>query len=218
MSTRTWSSRARSRTPSRAVLKKADRAPGTTRSPSEGRRVSFSDIPETKYFDLQPKKRATSRAREVISDAKKAQKSTTKYFHRPEKMTCLICAQADALFFCRACGHGSCLDCYHEADNHCSCNRIYLVSMSAKRSPPRSILEFPSRLNLRAGPRLTDMPVDFAVCKKSRTLFLAAVQQDMPQWIALFSKELASTIFRIIQPIRADPFPQLLNTGTNNQM
>ena len=49
-STRTWSSRARSRTPCRAVLKKADRAPGTTRSPSEGRRVSFSDIPETKYF------------------------------------------------------------------------------------------------------------------------------------------------------------------------
>ena len=128
-STRTWSSRARSRTSSRAVLKKADRAPGTTRLPSERRRVSFSDIiPETKYFDPQPKKRATSRAREVISDAKKAQKSTTKYFHRPEKMPCLICAQADVLFFCRACGHGSCLDCYHEADNHCSCNRIYLCS------------------------------------------------------------------------------------------
>ena len=97
-SARTWSSRARSRTPSRTVLKKADRAPGTTRSPSEGRRVSFSDIPE--YFDPQPKKRATSRAREVIRDAKQAHKSTTKYFHRPEKMTCLICSQADVLFSC----------------------------------------------------------------------------------------------------------------------
>ena len=45
---RVWSSRARSRTPSRTVLKKADHAPGTTRTPSEGRRVSFSDTPETK--------------------------------------------------------------------------------------------------------------------------------------------------------------------------
>ena len=73
-STRTWSSRARSRTPSRTVLKKADHAPGTARTPSEGRRVSFSDTPETKYFDPQPEKRATSRAREVISDAKKRKK------------------------------------------------------------------------------------------------------------------------------------------------
>ena len=69
-SSRTWSSRARSRTPSRAVRKKADRTPGTARSLSEGRRVSFSDTPETKYFDPLPKKRATSRAREVIRDAK----------------------------------------------------------------------------------------------------------------------------------------------------
>ena len=127
-STRVWSSRARSRTPSRTVLKKADHAPGTARTPSEGRRVSFPDTPETKYFEAQPKKRATSRAREVISDAKKAQKSPTKYFHRPEKMTCLICANADVLFFCRACGHGTCLDCYHEVDNHCTCNSIYLCS------------------------------------------------------------------------------------------
>ena len=127
-STRVWSSRARSRTPSRTVLKKADHAPGTARTPSEGRRVSFSDTPETKYFEAQPKKRATSRAREVISDAKKAQKSPTKYFHRSEKMTCLICANADVLFFCRACGHGTCLDCYHEVDNHCTCNSIYLCS------------------------------------------------------------------------------------------
>ena len=86
-SSRTWSSRARSRTPSRTVLKKADRTPGTTRSPSEGRRVSFSDIPETKYFDPQPKKRATSRAREVIRDAKEAQKSTVKYFHWMQRPT-----------------------------------------------------------------------------------------------------------------------------------
>ena len=42
---RVWSSRARSRTPTRTVLKKADRAPGMTRTPS-GHRVSFSDIPE----------------------------------------------------------------------------------------------------------------------------------------------------------------------------
>ena len=44
-STRVWSSRARSRTPSRTVLKKADNAPGAARTPSESRRVSFSDIP-----------------------------------------------------------------------------------------------------------------------------------------------------------------------------
>ena len=121
-STRVWSSRARSRTPSRTVLKKADHAPGTTRT------VSFSDIPETKYFEAQSKKRATSRAREVISDARKAQKTPTKYFHRPVKMTCLACSSADVLFFCRACGHGTCLDCYHEASNHCSRNSIYFCS------------------------------------------------------------------------------------------
>ena len=126
--TRVWSSRARSRTPSRTVLKKADHAPGTARTPSEGRRVSFSDIPGTKFFEAQPKKRATSRAREVISDARKAQKTPDKYFHRPEKMTCLTCSSADVLFFCRACSHGTCLDCYHEASNHCSCNSIYLCS------------------------------------------------------------------------------------------
>ena len=40
-STRVWSSRARARTPSRTVLKKADNAPGAARTPSEGRRVSF---------------------------------------------------------------------------------------------------------------------------------------------------------------------------------
>ena len=39
-STRVWSSRARSRTPSCTVLKKADHAPGMARTPSEGRRVS----------------------------------------------------------------------------------------------------------------------------------------------------------------------------------
>ena len=127
-SRRVWSSRARSRTPSRTVLKKADHAPGAARTPSEGRRVSFSDTPETKYFDPQPKKRATSRAREVISDARKAQESPIKYFHRPEKMTCLVCSKAKVLFFCRACSHGTCLDCYHEVDNHCSCNSIYLCS------------------------------------------------------------------------------------------
>ena len=71
-STRVWSSRARSRTPSRTVLKKADHAPGMARTPSGGRRVSFSDIPETKFIEAQPK-RATSQAREVISDARKAQ-------------------------------------------------------------------------------------------------------------------------------------------------
>ena len=126
--TRVWSFRARSRTPSRTVLKKADHAPGKARTPSEGRRVSFSDTPETKYFEPQPKKRATSRAREVISDARKAQKSPTKYYHRPEEMTCLSCSQADVLFFCRACSHGTCLDCYHEVSSHCSCNSIYLCS------------------------------------------------------------------------------------------
>ena len=109
-STRVWSSRARSRTPSRTVLKKADHAPGMARTPSGGRRVSFSDIPETKFIEAQSKKRATSRAREVISDARKAQSTPTKYFHRPEKMTCLTCSSADVLFFCRACSHGTCLD------------------------------------------------------------------------------------------------------------
>ena len=127
-STRVWSSRARSRTPSRTVLKKADHAPGTARAPSEGRRVSFSDTPETKYFVPQSKKRATSRAREVVSDAVKAQKTPTEHHHRPEKMTCLTCVNADVLFFCRACGHGTCLDRYHEVDNHCSRNSIYLCS------------------------------------------------------------------------------------------
>ena len=127
-STRVWSSRARSRTPTRTVLKKADHAPGTARTPSEGRRVSFSDTPETKYIAASSKKRATSRAREVISDAKRAQKSDTKYVHRPEKMTCLVCSNSEVLFFCRACGHGSCLDCYHEVENHCPCNSIYLCS------------------------------------------------------------------------------------------
>ena len=137
-------------------------------------------MPETKYFDPQPKKRVTSRAREVISDAKKAQKSTTKYFHRPEKMTCLICAQADVLFFCRACGmdHVStattrptiivhAIESIFVRQSQMPIFRLHWVSMSAKRSPPRSILRLPSHLNPRAGPRLTDMPVDFAVCKKS---------------------------------------------------
>ena len=127
-STRVWSSRARSRTPSRTVLKKADNAPGAARTPSEGRRVSFSDIPETKYIEATSKKRATSRAREVISDARKAQKAPTKFHHRPDEMTCLTCANAEVLFFCRACRHGTCLDCYHNASNHCSCTGIYLCS------------------------------------------------------------------------------------------
>ena len=121
--TRVWSSRARSRTPTRTVLKKAGRAPGMTRAPS-GLWVSFSDIPETQYS----KKRATSRAKEVISDARKAQSTPTKYFHRPEKMTRLVCSSADVLFFCRACSHGTCLDCYHDVSNHCSRNSIYLCS------------------------------------------------------------------------------------------
>ena len=127
-STRVGSSRARSRTPSRTVLKKADRAPGATRTPSEGRRVSFSDIPETKYIEATSKKRATSRAREVISDARKAQKAPTKFHRRADEMTCLTCANAEVLFFCRACKHGTCLDCYHDVSNHCSCNSIYLCS------------------------------------------------------------------------------------------
>ena len=127
-STRVWSSRAQSRTPSRTVLKKADHAPGMVRTPSGGCRVSFSDIPETEFIEAQSKKRATSRAREVISDARKAQSTPTKYFHRPEKMTCLTCSSADVLFFCRACSHGTCLGCYHDVSNHCSRNSIYLCS------------------------------------------------------------------------------------------
>ena len=43
-------------------------------------------------------------------------------------MTCLTCANAEVLFFCRACRHGTCLDSYHDASNHCSCNSIYLCS------------------------------------------------------------------------------------------
>ena len=96
-----------------SLRSKADHAPGAARTPSEGRRVSFSDIPETKYIEATSKKRATSRAREVISDARKAQKAPTKFHHRPDEMTCLTCANAEVLFFCRACRHGTCIDCYH---------------------------------------------------------------------------------------------------------
>ena len=92
------------------------------------------------------------------------------------------------------------------------------VSMSAKRSPQKSISRFPSQLNPRVGTRLTDMPVDCTVCKKSRTLFSVAAQQGTQRWIALSSKELASTITRTILPTRAATFPRSLNTGTNSQM
>ena len=46
-STRVWSSRARSRTPSRTVLKKADHAPGTARTPSEGKPSSSKHSPRS---------------------------------------------------------------------------------------------------------------------------------------------------------------------------
>ena len=55
---RTWASRARSRAPSRTVLKKANHHVEPSRSPSAGRRrVAFSsDIPETKYYEPTAKK------------------------------------------------------------------------------------------------------------------------------------------------------------------
>ena len=200
-STRVWSSRARSRTPSRTVLKKADHAPGTARTPSEGRRVSFSDTPETKYFEAQPKKRATSRAREVISDAKKAQKSPTKYFHRPETMTCLKVLKpryfssaghvvmehaSTAIMRSTIIVHAIAFISVRQSQTPIFRHRW--VSMSAKRSPQKSISRFPSQLNPRVGTRLTDMPVDCTVCKKSRTLFSVAAQQGTQRWIALSSR------------------------------
>ena len=133
-----------------------------TRTPS-GRRVSFSDMPETKYIEPRPKKRATSRAREVISDARKAQSTPTKYFHRPEKMTCFTCSAADVLFFCRACSHGTCLDCsatiahaivfISVQQSQTPIFRHRWVSTSAKRSQPKSISRFPSQPNPRDGAR-----------------------------------------------------------------
>ena len=92
------------------------------------------------------------------------------------------------------------------------------VSTSAKRSQQKSIPRFPSQPNPRVGTRTTDMPVDCTVCKKSKTLFSAAAQQVMQRWIALSSKESASTSTRTIQPTGAAPFPRLLNTGTNSLM
>ena len=47
-------------------------------------------------------------------------------------MTCLTCSSPDVLFSCRACSHGTRLDCRHDVSNHCSCNdsrnSIYLCS------------------------------------------------------------------------------------------
>ena len=92
------------------------------------------------------------------------------------------------------------------------------VSTSAKRSQQKSISRFPSQPNPRVGTRTTDMPVDYTVCKKSKTLFSVAAQQVTQRWIALCSKELASTITRTIQPTEAAPFPRSLNTGMNSLM
>ena len=99
-SSRTWAPRARSHTPSRTVLKKAGRFHEQSRSPSADRRkVTFSDIPETKFFETSPKKRAASRAQEVMRDAAEAHKADFEFKRRPEFMTCLACSQGEVLFF-----------------------------------------------------------------------------------------------------------------------
>ena len=230
-STRVWSSRARSRTPSRTVLKKADHAPGAARTPSESRRVSFSDIPETKYIEATSKKRATSRAREVISDARKAQKAPTKFHRRPDEMTCLTCANA---VYSSSAEH---VDMEHALTattmpvtivpatafisvrpSQTPICRHRWVSTSAKRSPPKLISRFPSQPNPRVGILTTVMSVDCTVCKKSKILFSVAAQQVMPRWIELYSKESANTITRTIQHTGAVPFPRSLNIGTNSLM
>ena len=71
-STRVWSSRARSRTPSRTVLKKADHAPGMARTPSEGRRVSAEeacDLPSAGSH--QRRKEGTGISNQVLSSPRK---------------------------------------------------------------------------------------------------------------------------------------------------
>ena len=63
--------------------------------------MSFFNTPETRYYEPSSKKRATSRAREVMRDA--AQKAQMQFKRRPDIMTCLVCQQEDVLFFCREC-------------------------------------------------------------------------------------------------------------------
>ena len=61
------------------------------------------------HYEPTAKKRATSRAREVLKDAADAQKAPTVYLRRPDTMFCVKCEREEVLFYCRACGHGTCL-------------------------------------------------------------------------------------------------------------
>ena len=146
-------------------------------------------------------------------------------------MTCLTCANAEVLFFCRACRHGTCLDCYHDASNHCSCNSIYLCSTVPDADIPAPLGEH-EREEVTAE---IDFTIPFAAesegwrpddryagrlhrLQEIKDLVLGGGSTGYAAMDRIVLEGVSKYHYTNHPTYKTVPFPRLLNIGTNSLM
>ena len=91
--------------------KKAGRFLEPSRAPSASKRKVLAPTFRRQSTMIHPRRSEQLHAHERSCRTQPTRRKPSFNSIAPEFMTCLACSQGDVLFFCRACGHGTCLDC-----------------------------------------------------------------------------------------------------------